>query len=605
MFNVDPSRRDSDRTNLTPLMKRKQACRRAAILAAPCLLALGILGIGCVNEPPPFDPKAMQKAERERAQTDAAPLPMRPLPTTLESNYLPPRGGASTAPNGVPQRRPATAPATGPSLDVSRIVRMPLQEIIHRAAVNNTDVKVAGFNPGIEATREVEAEARFDPSFFAGYNFQRNNQDTISSASGFGGRTIFRDRSQVHSLQGGIRQQLESGGSVSLQYQTSQNYFRGSSFNPNPFQQNQLIFDIRQPLLQNFGSDVNRARITIARNNQRISLLDFRKQIEETTSDIERTYWQLIQAERDVKVNEQLLGETMRTADILLKRLGQDVTRVQISQANASVESRRATLIRAQSRVYDLSDQLKRLMNDPDMPVTSGALILPADHPLEEPVRFNLGDEINTAMHNRFELGQQQYRIDSSDVARRFAKNQLLPSLDFVGQVNVNGLDDNLGGAFEQQADFGTINYSLGLQLDIPIGNRAARAQYRRAEFQRQQAIVQYQGLIDQVSLDVKVALREVETSWNEAVATRQAVFAARDSLDAIEQRERGGEALTPTFVQLKLQQQEQLADAARRENEATANYNIALSRLELAKGTLLKYNNVIMEEDKLEAMAK
>ena len=35
-------------------------------------------------------------------------------------------------------------------------------------------------------------------------------------------------------------------------------------------------------------------------------------------------------------------------------------------------------------------------------------------------------------------------------------------------------------------------------------------------------------------------------------------------------------------------------------ENTAVANYNIAIYKLEEAKGTLLRYNNVIMAEDSL-----
>ena len=71
-----------------------------------------------------------------------------------------------------------------------------------------------------------------------------------------------------------------------------------------------------------------------------------------------------------------LLDRTIDTAEILFKRRQQDVTRVQISQANASVEQRRATLIRARARVRDLSDRLKQLMNDPSIPVSSATLIL-------------------------------------------------------------------------------------------------------------------------------------------------------------------------------------------------------------------------------------
>jgi len=50
--------------------------------------------------------------------------------------------------------------------------------------------------------------------------------------------------------------------------------------------------------------------------------------------------------------------------------------------------------------------------------------------------------------------------------------------------------------------------------------------------------------------------------------------------------------------VQLMLARQEVLAQTERQEAAAISNYNIAISRLELSKGTLLRYNNVLIEEE-------
>ncbi len=116
------------------------------------------------------------------------------------------------------------------------------------------------------------------------------------------------------------------------------------------------------------------------------------------------------------------------------------------------------------------------------------------------------------------------------------------------------------------------------------------------------QAIDQYRAIVDQVALDVKTALRNVETTWQERVGSRRARYAAGDALAAVEERERANEALTPDFVNRKLDLQSQLAQAQQREAEADSNYMLALSELEKAKGTLLRYNNIVMEESPLDA---
>lgn len=594
------SKTNANATNKSDQHLKRNVTRNVTRITGSALTAILVAAVSGCNSDQPFDPRAEQRSEREAAR-EVRPTPLRPLPTTLESAFLPPRPGETARP------RPTIPPATGPSPTDKPRVRMNLQDVIHRAVLNNLDVKVAGYGPGIEASRTIEAEARFDPTLFANFNFERRDRtlafNTATSSNGV-------DQEKIITYQSGVRQNLESGGQVELRYESIRTDVRQTNtgfggVSPNPFTENQLVLQLTQPLLQNFGYEVNRARITIGRNNQRISVLDFRKQIEETIGEIERTYWQLAQAERDLRIAEMLLDATLKTADILLKRLGQDVTRVQISQANASVETRRASLIRAKSQVEQLSNKLKQLMNDPDMPVTSAVIVLPGDSPIEEPFRFELADEIATAMQNRFELGQQQLRIDSANVATNVAKNNELPTLNLVGQIGYQGLDESFSQAVHAQSEFNNLNYQVGLQFEWPIGYRAARAVTRRARYQQMQAIDQYRNLINTISLDVKNALLEVDTTWTEMVARRQARFAQADSLAAIEQREAGGEALTPTFVNLKLQTQEQLAEVARQETEAIANYNIAISRLEFAKGTLLRYNNVIMEETNSQMVAR
>jgi outer membrane protein TolC len=549
---------------------------------------------GCVSEPPPFQPRELQSSERIHSR-EVETREKRPLPTTLESPFL---NIAPDAPDPTSQINKAT---TGPSMENSRVLRLPLQEVIHRAVANSLDVKVAGYTPAIDETRVTEAEARFDPVFYNNVQFQRTDRDGGLFSSG---------NSKTVQNQVGVKQVMPSGGQVQLQQSTNwtdpnptdvSNGFGGTTrTNRHPFWENELSLQVTQPLLRDFGNEINRARITINRNTQRVSLLEFRKQVEQTISDIETTYWDLVTAEQQVRINEQLLNETIEMGTVLWKRRGQDVTTVQLSQANASIESRRATLIRAKARVLDLSEALKRLMNDPEMPVASNIVVLPANAPSKTPIAFDLADQINTALENRFELGEQQLKIDNADIARKVAKNNLLPQLNLVGSYAIQGLDNDLSTSAKEESWTRNLNWSVGFQLEIPLGNREARAIYQRSLLQRLQAIDQYALLVSQVSADVTKALREVSTTWDEMAATAQATFAQRDALRAIERRQEGGEALTPTFVQLKLDTQERLAQAAVTEAEAISNYNKAIKDLERAKGTLLRYDNVVMEETQL-----
>ena len=552
--------------------------------------AVGLAG-GChrYNEPP-FNPREMGRNSR-LASKERVIREKEPIPTTMQAR-------PSTRPNI------RSAPAEGAAED-EPVVRLSLQEVIQRAVTSNSDVAVAGYEPAIEETRVIEEEARFDPTFFA--NLTYSDEKVLSPSASFVNVDPFSPSGfESLSAQSGIRQNLLSGGTAELsarlqRIRRAEGFPDGSAVNP--YYLNELVLRVTQPLLRDFGAEINRARITIARNNQRISALEFRRALEEQLAAVEQAYWQLGQAVREVEIQEQLLAETIRTADILdmRRRAGADVTRVQTSQAESAVASREAVLVRARSRVKDLSDEIKRRMGDPAYPGGGAVVILPAAEPLREPIRFDPAEQFDTALRTRLELGQQQIRIDSAAIAMNVAENNLLPQLNLVGQAAFQGVDDEWGGAVEDSLDLHSPSGSIGLEFEIPFGNRLARAVLKRAQLQRRQAIEQYMALIKQIEQDVSVALREVNTSWEEMVKRRDAVFLAADSLRAIQQRRENDEPLTPTFVQLELDRQQELANAQAEEAQATAQYNIGIARLEQAKGTLLRYNNVVMAEQQMQ----
>ncbi len=542
---------------------------------------------GCASERDErFDPRALGNAQREASRTYQTDGSLRPLPTTLQSPFLPENRNNPNVPK--------EAALGTPLAPENKIVRLPLREITQRAVANNRTVRVSGYQPAIDETRVTEAEARFDPEAFAGLTYESRRQD---NEFGFGGSNFDQWRAEL-----GIRQLLPTGGQLELKYSpnstnTLVGLQQGVNSTIDPVYTSEIALQLTQPLLRDFGLAVNRARIVINKNNQRISVLDFRKDLEEMLRNVEEVYWRQIQAVENVKIQERLLQGNIRTADIVSKRFGQDVTLEQISNSITRVEFARTELIRARQRVSDLSDQLKNLMNDPDFPVAGDTLITPADEPLLVPIVFDFSDAMQTALLNRFELGQQQLRVDSAQVALEVAKNNKLPQLNLVGSIGLQGLGEDYIDSHDPIWDTDNVSWSLGLQFVQKIGNREAQAIYVRAQLQRMQAVTQYEQIIDQVTTDVKTAQREVETSWQIIGQSRKAKFAATKALEVVQTQEDGGEALNPRFVESKLNRQQDLATAERAEAESIAAYNIAISRLESAKGTLLRYNNVLMAE--------
>lgn len=557
--------------------------------------------VGCNDSPPPpaaFDPRILQQDERTHA-SEVAPTVLQPLPTTREESLIALPASYSQGEG----YEATTMPSTQPDLGREPVVLMSLHEVIHRAVANNHDVKVAAYQPAIEGSRAIEAAANFDPTYFMNLQYQEKNElnggNIYNSFSG--GPLIITEvsDSDIGTFQTGFQNNLPSGGQIQLQYQATYNWFNPQQTLFSPFYESDLTLSLTQPLLKNFGYDVNHAQIVIDRLNQKVDLLEFRKTVEQNAADIEKAYWQLWQAMRDIEIQEQYVEQTEVDFNILFNRQKEkmDVSPLQVAQTQTQLELRRSQLIEYKAHAHDLSDQLKALMSDPDYPVTGAIVVLPADSPVEDRVEFGLADQIDTAMENRFELGEQQSKIDAASVTLDVAKNNLLPEVDFIGSVGPQGAAGDLSGAIKKNYDFNHMDFTAGVKIQVPIGNRAAKAIWERSFLQRGQAIEQYQSYVEQIAADVKINVRAVNTAWEVIRADRESRFAAEDALKRINIREKNGEPLTPEFVQLKLQIQDALAQSIQNEAEAIANYNIALSALEKSKGTLLRYNNVILQE--------
>jgi len=568
--------------------------------------SLSVLAVaaGCVMpaQAPLFDPHTLDKSTRE-ASADDPSQSLYPLATT----QVDPLGGSGSEMAGTtaPSPRPASA-TTGPSFgsDGEPILPLSLQDVIQRAVLYNHDVKVAGYQPAIDASRVVEAQANFDPVLFGSISGQKKDDENagteFTNPQAGTAVTSFFDKDDTYSGEVGIKRNLESGGQIQAKWDTEYQQLIPQRFVDNPFWQDQVTLQLTQPLLRNFGADVNTARIVINRNNARVSLLEFRKALEDNVAKTEEAYWQLVNAQEDVKINEAVLKENEAAYKAQYDRLGQHlVSSLEVSQVQSTLEARRATLIRARADARNLSDQLKQLMNDPNLPVTSPDLIMPTDKPVTDPMEFDIEDQINSAVENRFEIGEQLLKIDVATVTYNVARNNTLPKLDLTASVSPMVVDANFQSTISNEAKFPHWEYGAQLQLEIPIGNREALAILRRTELQRMQAIEQYSATISQVSLDVRQAAREVETTYSLIDVQRQSRMAAERALhDVVLRQQRGAEAITPEFVQLRLDLADRLAQAQEQENQAISEYNIALERLERAKGTLLRYNNVVMQEE-------
>jgi outer membrane protein TolC len=131
-------------------------------------------------------------------------------------------------------------------------------------------------------------------------------------------------------------------------------------------------------------------------------------------------------------------------------------------------------------------------------------------------------------------------------------------------------------------------NWSLELKLQIPIGNKTAKAQYAEASLRRLETGTNLSAMRDQISMEVRASIRDVQAAQKRIDASRQTVIYLEDQLTGMRQQLEAG--LVSSYDVLKVFDE---VDRARTtELQAMMDLNVALSRVRLAEASgFQKYN--------------
>ena len=164
---------------------------------------------------------------------------------------------------------------------------------------------------------------------------------------------------------------------VDLQRRSTDNTFQEL----NPAWSSAWVVELRQPLLRGFGLDFNRSMIRLARLDHRISENAFRRQVITTLVDVERAYWDLIRARREVVISGRTLASFEMIYDYLWQRREFDAYKIQIAETKARLEQTKAQFVQVLANVRNAEDRLINLMNLPDLDLADEIEIIPLDFP--------------------------------------------------------------------------------------------------------------------------------------------------------------------------------------------------------------------------------
>jgi outer membrane protein len=410
------------------------------------------------------------------------------------------------------------------------------------------------------------------------------------------------------------------------------NNTRTTSSNPTNFLSPSLNsgfqFKLTQHLLQGFGPSANTRFIRIAKNNRELSDVAFRLQIITTVNQIQTMYWDLVYAYENVRVQKESLAFADKTLSDTKKQVEiGSLAPIEVVRAQSTVaqdqQALTVALTNLQLEQLLMKNALSRTLRDQTL---AGAEVIPTstmDLPDSESIQ-PIQDLVGEALRHRADLVESRIQLNTTEQSNKAVRNALLPSLDLYAYYGGSGAggDQSIystcgspsaitgicagppgnipvatpigyGGTLNQLINSTAPDKGVGLQLNIPLRNRAAQAVQIRSELEYQQAQMALQQTENRISIEVRNAQFGVEQNRASVASAQAAVDYARQSLDAEQKKYQFGTSTTT----LVLQTQSALATAESTLMSAMAAYEKSRVELDRAVGTTLDHAGISIDD--------
>jgi outer membrane protein len=483
-----------------------------------------------------------------------------------------------------------------------------LNDVIKAALENNKDIEVSRQNLRSAEFELQAADGIFTPRVSGTAYFERSKLPSVSIFNPTQSSTVNNSLVGNVTYQGFIKKYGATyNASLGNQRTTTDN-----TFSPlNPQYNTTFNFTFNQPLLRGRNIDSQRRVIEIAKRN--ISLTDgqFRQRTIETVAVVQRAYWDLTFALRNLQVQR----DGVRDANVQLvhnRRLVDEgqLAPVDIVASETQVANLELAVYDALEIVNRAENLLKNLIATDKNDSLWRVSLVPTDNIDLATPRVTLPEALDLAMRNRPELELNAVAKEINEVDQKLYRDQARPQLDFFASYTSSGvrgaqnpdLSDRfgpvvidprlLGGYSSSLGDIFAQKYPtfrVGVTFNFPIRNSTSEAQLGKALVEKEKLETQREQIEQQIQVEVRNALQSLRTA---EARLRTAAVVRENTFRQYESEQRKLDA-GQSDVYKVLERQTALVNARSAEVRAQTELNKAIAEVERATGNSLKANNI------------
>ena len=510
-------------------------------------------------------------------------------------------------------------------VDMTAQKPLTLDDAILLALENNQDIEVSRKNVRIAEFDLLAARGVYEPRFTGQLYYDRSTAPNVS---------IFTSNQTTTQSTLAANTSLNAYvPNFGTQVAATFNNQRLTTDNPisilSPQLNASLGFSITQPLLRGRAMDPQRRNIEIAKRNLSLTDAQFRQKAIEVVTAVERAYWDLAYALRNLQVQKDGVRDAKAQLEHNRRLVDEgQLAPIDIVAAETQVANYEGAVYDALNLVNVAENALKNIVSPNRRDDLWAQAITPVEQVRVEVPTVSLEQAMATAFANRPELDLNKVQTDINEVDRRYYNSLRKPQIDLIASYNSSGIGGNPNPNFspnfptpcsvdptspecqQQLANLELLTgspykgvfankyptYRVGIQFNLPIfGDKTARAQYGRALVEGEKIETQREALEQAIQVDVRNALQVVKT----AESRLRYASIARENSDKQYESERRKLDSGQSDIYRVLERQTALTAARSAELRAQTELNKAVADLERATGNSLKANGVAPKSKK------
>ncbi|PTY00319.1 TolC family protein [Opitutus sp. ER46] len=451
-----------------------------------------------------------------------------------------------------------------------------LEECIALAMKKNFDLQIQGYT--VEQARETlnVARADFTPTI-TGSSTRTLNRSSYAVQQQDGTTLVLPRDSNSTRFTAGVSEKIpQTNGTLSLTSNLSRSSTRVPSYSSG------VTANLSQPLLGGAGKTVATASLERAKLGVGIAYVNYRSRVLTVIRNTENAYYDLVAARETLRIRQLSLELARRLLEEnQAKRTSGVATDLDVATAEVGVANARRAELQADQAVRNAEDALLALVNVDNLDVRPG------------PVAFDDYRDGVPSFSKSYKAARDNYpdTLSATDTIKQLeidvatAKRNRLPSLTLNASVGYSTDDTSYGDVINSLPNDHGDARSLSLQYSMPWGMRADRARYRSAVASLNSQKVRLEQLEQQLLVNVRSAVRAVETNLASVEIAAQATQLAARQYDL--QKARFDAGLSTS--RLVLQAQDDLEQARVNELSAKATLRSAVAELHRLEGSSIQ----------------